>query len=641
MFLRSVLLLLVFATTATVGFSQKKIEYKQPRILILLDGSSSMINDWTKDENRFKAAGDIVLHLMDSIYNVNNQVEFSLRVYGHQHTVQEDNCYDTRREVSFSKNNYTQMSLRLASLQPLGVSPIAYSLKEAAENDFVSENDYAYSLVLITDGGESCGGNICDVVKSLLEKKIQFKPYIVSLVDYAPLKDQYNCLGNYLTVSKPGEIASALHTITEAYRKVLAIPIAKPQLLKTTNIPAPSAQKIRVGAVKAVLPEQSTAAAKQPETTVVTKPVVASKEPVKDAPKPQPEATRPVKESRIQVGTAFPTKDKIATLNRIQPHEINFPRFWAIARLKQKPVPAFALPEQEEGVGSLSKPDAEPKPAPKPPAKKPVVIKPATIIKPPQKEATFTTQLEPSPETTLEVYFTNGKGKFYTTTPPMQLMDVKTGREVKKFYRTTDASGNPDPQSIPAGKYTMVIGKSGNYVASNVTVKAGNHNKVTVIVTKGSLHFYYRNNPKRPITEFVGVVKRNFEAAPTVVQKGTEELEYEPGNYHIEFNTLPVEKRNVDLDFGVMVAIDIAEPGYVQFTNTDPIGKLYLWYPLGDQFVRFYGMDLNGNSEAQKLRLQPGIYEAHWKKNPKLPLEPDQVQRFRVKSNETTEVELK
>jgi hypothetical protein len=641
MFLRSVLLLLVFVTAATVGFSQKKIEYKQPRILILLDGSSSMINDWTKGENRFKAAGDIVLHLMDSIYNVNNQVEFSLRVYGHQHTVQEDNCYDTKREVSFSKNNYTQMSLRLASLQPLGVSPIAYSLKEAAENDFVSENDYAYSLVLITDGGESCGGNICDVVKALLEKKIQFKPYIVSLVDYAPLKDQYDCLGNYLTVSKPGEVASALHTITEAYRKVLAVPIVKPQLLQTTNIPAPSAQKIRVAPVKTVLPEEATTVAKQPETTVVTQPIVTTKEPEKETPKPEPVAAKPAKESRIQVQTAFSPKEKIAPLYLIQPREINFPPFWAITRLKKKPVPVFALPEKEEPVVAASNPVAETKPVPKPAAKKPTVIKPATIIKPQQKEATFTTRLEPSPETTLEVYFTNGKGKFYATTPQMELLDAKTGQQVKKFYRTTDASGNPDPQNIPAGKYTMVIGKSGNYVARNVTVEAGNHNKVTVVVTKGSLHFYYRNNPKKPITEFVGVVKRNFEAAPTVVQKGTEELEYEPGNYHIEFNTLPVEKRNVDLDFGVMVAIDIAEPGFVQFTNTNPIGKLYLWYPLGDQFVRFYGMTLDGNREAQQLRLQPGVYEAHWKKNPKLPLEPDQVQRFYVKSNETTEVELK
>jgi hypothetical protein len=401
MYLR-VLLLLVFVAATTVGFSQKKIEYKQPRILILLDGSSSMINDWTKDENRFKAAGDIVLHLMDSIYNVNNQVEFSLRVYGHQHTVQENNCYDTRREVSFSKNNYTQMSLRLASLQPLGVSPIAYSLKEAAENDFVEENDYAYSLVLVTDGGESCGGDICDVVKTLLEKKIEFKPYIVSLVDYAPLKEQYNCLGNYLTVSKPSEIASALHTITEAYRKVLALPIVKPQLPQTANIPTPSVQKIRVTPVTTVIkePEPSTVS-KQPETTAVIQPVVAKESP-KEAPKSEPSHTTPAKESKIQVETSFFPREKLTSVAAIQPHLINSPPFWSITRLKKIPVPFFLLPEKEaEQVATVSKPAEEPKPAPKPPAKKPVIIKPATIVKPPQKEATFTTKLEPSPQTTL------------------------------------------------------------------------------------------------------------------------------------------------------------------------------------------------------------------------------------------------
>ena len=52
-------------------------------------------------------------------------------------------------------------------------------------------------------------------------------------------------------------------------------------------------------------------------------------------------------------------------------------------------------------------------------------------------------------------------------------------------------------------------------------------------------------------------------------------------------------------------------------------------------------MDINGNPEGQKVRLQPGTYEAHFKKNPSLPLEPELTQRFTVRSNDTTEVELK
>src|SRR5207245_1578115 len=104
--------LLVFLFLSFPSFAQPAITpegMKQPRILILLDGSSSMLQPWGKDLVRFSAAGKVVLSLMDSIYKVNNQVEFGLRVYGHQSPAQENNCTDTRQEVMFSKNNLTQM----------------------------------------------------------------------------------------------------------------------------------------------------------------------------------------------------------------------------------------------------------------------------------------------------------------------------------------------------------------------------------------------------------------------------------------------------------------------------------------------------------------------------------------------------
>src|ERR1700760_1328748 len=73
-------------------------EIQQSRILILLDRSSSMVNNWSGNEARYQAADKIILQLIDSIHRVNDQVEFSLRVFGHQHVAQENNCFDTRNE---------------------------------------------------------------------------------------------------------------------------------------------------------------------------------------------------------------------------------------------------------------------------------------------------------------------------------------------------------------------------------------------------------------------------------------------------------------------------------------------------------------------------------------------------------------
>src|ERR1700677_2500669 len=92
------------------GFAQlQKGEIVQSRILILLDESSSMVQSWAGGKEKYKAADEIILKLMDSVYAVNNQVEFSLRVFGHQSSVPENNCYDTKNEVPYAKDNKVQM----------------------------------------------------------------------------------------------------------------------------------------------------------------------------------------------------------------------------------------------------------------------------------------------------------------------------------------------------------------------------------------------------------------------------------------------------------------------------------------------------------------------------------------------------
>jgi hypothetical protein len=163
---------------------------------------------------------------------------------------------------------------------------------------------------------------------------------------------------------------------------------------------------------------------------------------------------------------------------------------------------------------------------------------------------------------------------------------------------------------------------------------------VNVVVGKASLIFTYQGNPERPVSEYVAIVNRRFEPGPTIRQQCTQELEYEPGNYYIEVNTLPVFKRNLDLEFDYIYDLQIPEDGMVNFTNVNGVGKVRLFMPLGDQFLQFHSLMVPGNPDGQKLKLQPGTYEAHFIKNPKLPLQDDTVIRFNIKSNMVTDVEL-
>ncbi len=216
-------------------FAQPKI--KKTRILFLLDASSSMTYPWSGSNARFDIASNILLRIMDSVYSINNEIEFAVRAYGTQYPAQLNNCIDTKLEVPFNLQNTNQIKTRLYNLKPIGSSPIAYSLKEASEHELNDAALYDYSVIFITDGGESCNGDVCGVFLQLLQKKITIKPYVIGLDKNENLKNYYACLGNYIEVSEPADIEKAVNLIVDANRSI----IEKPKQLKLvttySNVP--------------------------------------------------------------------------------------------------------------------------------------------------------------------------------------------------------------------------------------------------------------------------------------------------------------------------------------------------------------------------------------------------------------------
>jgi len=229
---------------ALPAVAQFKSDLVQSRILILLDESSSMVQKWNGDKAKYAAAHEIILRIMDSVYAYNADVEFSLRVFGHQHTVQENDCHDTRNEVAFSKGNRNQMDFRLTDIHPLGVTPIAYALSQAAEYDLVDEQHNAYSIILITDGGESCGGDICEVMRTLIANKVFFKPYIVGLEDAPELRSSYACMGNFLSVTKEGDVPDAVSKIVTGFKPIIKVTKSEYKEIKELSANAPSILKV-------------------------------------------------------------------------------------------------------------------------------------------------------------------------------------------------------------------------------------------------------------------------------------------------------------------------------------------------------------------------------------------------------------
>jgi len=777
--LKAVLIFFLSLLSTYGAFAQAQGELTQSRILILLDESSSMIQKWPSGKEKYKAADELILHLMDSIYAINPDVEFSLRVFGHQYTVEQNNCYDTKNEVPFSKDNRVQMSLRLDDIHPLGVTPIAYALMQAAKYDLVDEEHNAYSIILFTDGGESCGGDICEVMKKLMKYKVYFKPYIVSLEDDPTLKTTYSCMGDFLQVTKDADMPKAVTTIVNAFRPAIKISKADYKQIQTLAANVPSALKVNIpiSDIKidtSIIKKESELPKPAPPKIDTPKPVAKIKvpeAPVKPAPEkiaslapanhnllhikmPLAPDVQPVAVPAVEI-TLPPSPEQISMIIPARPLLSNI-AIAPAAVMNTVPVPAVdikvkpgpdqftamtlvhlrqvsvqqATPIQMEPVAPPATPAMEfpvtitpeninratlsrlhpvavaapetsspkmrpvmPLPPPPPaPVDIPVVVRKAekisklqtikvekrgTIIvfeergivermlpplphmkidvpkipvaaatktndaSVPFKTAAYKVKTEDAKETTVEIYLTDGHGRFYNSTPQMLLLEPGTNKIVKAFYRTVDASGNPDPlTTLPTGTFNLSLSDKRTLGLSNIKLEKNKKNQITVTVPPASLSFAYADAPERPITEFVArVTERNKAQGRVQDQKCTQELEYAAGNYHIMINTFPQIDRNTDIDFGETV-ITIPQPGFTKFIHDEKIQLVVLYDQEGDKFLPFHTIDLKDIS-TQPLRIQPGEYQAHYHSGPGGQYASEKVVTFFVKAKMETTVELR
>jgi Mg-chelatase subunit ChlD len=133
---------------------------------IVVDASRSM---WGRMEGEPKMV--VAKEILQNVSNwFPDDLDLALRAYGSTSPSDNNDCADSTLLVPFGEENRAPIREAIAGLRPLGQTPIAFALNQAA-GDFGSlQNDRA--LVLITDGIESCGGNPVQAARELREQNI-------------------------------------------------------------------------------------------------------------------------------------------------------------------------------------------------------------------------------------------------------------------------------------------------------------------------------------------------------------------------------------------------------------------------------------------------------------------------------------
>jgi hypothetical protein len=134
---------------------------------IVVDASRSMWGRMGGDPKMTVAKE--ILH--DVSYWFSEDLELALRAYGSTSPSDNNDCADSTLLVPFGDENREPIRQAIAGLRPLGQTPIAYALNEAARDFSSLQNDRA--VVLVTDGIESCGGDPVRAARDLSAQGIK------------------------------------------------------------------------------------------------------------------------------------------------------------------------------------------------------------------------------------------------------------------------------------------------------------------------------------------------------------------------------------------------------------------------------------------------------------------------------------
>ncbi len=210
------LLLFVFLLCFVVNGKAQEPTLPSP-FLFIYDASGSM---WGPlDGTTKKAIASSVLST--TVGNLPNNQNIGLIAYGHR---KKGDCDDIEYLVDLANNSKKKITDAIQNINPTGKTPLARSANMAI-NSLKASNTKA-TIVLITDGIESCDGDLCKVVSAAKLSGIDFKLHIVGFGLKEGEKEQLKCAatagnGNYYDANNTEGLGAVL---TEATTETVDAP---------------------------------------------------------------------------------------------------------------------------------------------------------------------------------------------------------------------------------------------------------------------------------------------------------------------------------------------------------------------------------------------------------------------------------
>ena len=183
-----------------------------PQVLLVMDSSGSMAEPTGGGTTRIDAAKKALHSVID---NTPDDTELGLRVYGSHDNPEgsPESCKDSDLVVPIATDNRDRLRTEVDKYKPVGWTPIAHSLSEAGK-DLADEGNR--TIVLVSDGEETCEVDPCDVAAQLAEKGIDLTINTVGLNVSGAAREKLQCIadkgkGEYYDAENAEDLEEALN----------------------------------------------------------------------------------------------------------------------------------------------------------------------------------------------------------------------------------------------------------------------------------------------------------------------------------------------------------------------------------------------------------------------------------------------
>jgi Ca-activated chloride channel family protein len=180
-------------------------------LMFILDASGSM---WGQVEGTAKIviAKEV---LSDLIKGLPDNTVAGLVAYGHR---RKGDCNDVEELIALGPLNKQAMISRVQDLSPKGKTPISRSVRLTAEG--IKHLEDETTIILISDGKETCDPDPCGLVKDLKASGIKFIMHVIGFDVTEEEKKQLECMakeggGKYFTADNAGEFSAAASEVVK------------------------------------------------------------------------------------------------------------------------------------------------------------------------------------------------------------------------------------------------------------------------------------------------------------------------------------------------------------------------------------------------------------------------------------------